>query len=298
MLVLGTSGSLDGQADTAATVNCTVMGCATNNAQPPVANAYQVLAQTQIAAAMAAVYSTSATTEALISSIHLYNTGVVSQTVTMAINGTATTNVIAVLEIPAGGYASYEDGAGWTTYSNAGVILRTDSVSPSGLPGGLGTPNATAQNLTASAANVVSGTLFQLPTNALNVGSRFRFELGITKTAAGTATWTVAVKWGTAGTAADAAIASWISGTNTAAIDQATLAIEVYIASVGAAATATCISMYVNTLTNATGLGIVNFVPSSTAAFNSAAATPFMHVDITPGASAVMQAVGSAERLV
>src|SRR4051794_19398234 len=99
MLVLGTSSSLNAQADNAATVNCTVMGCVTNNSQPPVANAYQVLAQSQIAAAMAAVYSTSATTEALVSSIHLYNTGVVSQTVTVAINGTAGTNVIAVLEI-------------------------------------------------------------------------------------------------------------------------------------------------------------------------------------------------------
>jgi hypothetical protein len=163
--------------------------------------------------------------------------------------------------------------------------------------GGVGTPSTAAQSLTAGSANVVTGTLLQLPTNNLNVGSRFRFHIGLDKTAAGTATWVVALKWGTAGTTADAAVASWTSGTNTAAIDQATLDIEAVVTAIGAAGTWASIGFYVNTLTNATGLGKINSIPTTTAAFDSTLTTPYLHVDITPGASAVMTSVASVERL-
>ncbi len=163
--------------------------------------------------------------------------------------------------------------------------------------GGVGTPATTAQSLTASAANVATGSLVQLPTSNLSVGSRFRFKICVDKTAAGTATWVVALKYGTAGTTADAAVASWTSGTNTAAIDQATLVIEAVVATLGATGTWNCIAFYTNTLTNATGLGKININPTSTAAFDSTATTPYLHVDITPGASAVMTSIADAERL-
>lgn len=163
--------------------------------------------------------------------------------------------------------------------------------------GGIGTPAAADQSLTASAANVATGTLVQLPTGNLKVGSRFRFHLNLIKTLAGTATWTVAVKWGTAGTTADAAVATWTSGTNTAAVDQANLHIDAVVTALGASATMACIATYSNTLTDVTGLGRIGHVPGSTATFDSNAANPFIHVDVTPGAAAVMTSVASAERL-
>src|SRR5207302_11253041 len=107
-------------------------------------------------------------------------------------------------------------------------------------------------SLTASAANVVTGTKFQLATGSLFVGQRFRFELVVTKTAAGTATWNLIVKYGTAGTTSDGAIATWTSGTNTAAIDKATIGIDIVILTLGASATAACTAMYVNRLTDVT----------------------------------------------
>lgn len=167
----------------------------------------------------------------------------------------------------------------------------------SAVPGGLSSLPSADQTLTASTANVIGGSLFQLPTANLKVGSRFRWVLNLAKTAAGTATWTVAIKYGTAGTNADAAIATWTSNTNTAAIDQANLTIEAAVVSLGAAATANCVAFYSNTLTNITGLGNIPHIPPSTATFDSTAANPFLHVDVTPGASAVMTAVASAERL-
>lgn len=166
--------------------------------------------------------------------------------------------------------------------------------------GGVGTPATAAQSLTASAANLVTGTSVALVTGALNVGTRYRFHLGVNKTAAGVATWTAAVKFGTANTTSDAAIATWTSGTNTALIDTAILIIEVRVTALGSgtSATATCMAFYVNAQGTAiTGLGSIAAAPGSTAGFNSTATSPFLHIDITPGASAVMTAWGSADQV-
>lgn len=187
------------------------------------------------------------------------------------------------------------------------TVQRTQDDTPDGVThkrspvginsGGQGTINSAAQALTASQANRISGTSIPLPTEVLKVGSRFKFEVGTDKTAAGAAPWSVAVKFGTADTTADAAIATWTSGTNTAAADQSRLTFEVEILTLGAAATAKCICISNNTLTNVTGLGKIGFIPGSTATFNSNAVLPFLHLDITPGASAVMTAVGAAQIL-
>lgn len=166
--------------------------------------------------------------------------------------------------------------------------------------GGQGTPNTAAQSLTASSANLVTGTSVALVTGALNVGTRYRFHLGVNKTAAGVATWTAAVKLGTANTTSDAAIATWTSGTNTALIDTAILIIEVTVTALGSgtSATAKCMAFYVNAQGTAiTGLGSIAAAPGSTAGFNSTATSPFLHIDITPGASAVMTAWGSADQV-
>ena len=130
------------------------------------------------------------------------------------------------------------------------------------------------------------------------MGSRFRWRVGLIKTAAGTSAWNVRVAFGTADTNSDAAVATWTSGTNTNAIDQAHLVIEAVCTAIGASATFACIAFYTNTLTNATGLGVLNAAPGSTATFNANATSPFIHVDVEPGASAVMTGWGSAEQLV
>jgi hypothetical protein len=153
----------------------------------------------------------------------------------------------------------------------------------------------TAMQSLAVAANVLTGSLISLPVNSLLVGTRFCWEIVLIKTAAGTATWAVQVKFGTAGTTADALIASWTSGTNTAAIDQARLRIVCDILTLGASATARCNAFYVNTLTNATGLGRIAGAPTSTATFNSASSPAFIHIGVTPGASAVMTSMCEAQ---
>ena len=151
-----------------------------------------------------------------------------------------------------------------------------------------------AQSLSV-AANVLTGTLFQVPTGSIVVGSRIIWEVNLIKTAAGVATWAMQVKFGTAGTTGDAAIATWTSGINTAAIDQANIRIICDVLTTGAGATARCVAFYVNTLTNATGLGRIVPTPTPTATFNSAATNPYFHVGVTPGLSAAMTSVAATE---
>lgn len=295
MIVVGSSDAIAAGSTNATTVNCTVCGVQTDTSTPPIAQKFDVLYQGQLASSVTALFTNSASQEVLIKSIHLFNTGASIQTVTVALNGTASSNYIATIAIPANGWATYVDGRSWEIRSSTGILV-TGSVF---LGNGLGTPASATTSLTASTEVLQGGTSFQVPTGFLAVGQRFRWYINLIKTAAGTATWAVKVKYGTNGTTADAAIASWTSGTNTAAIDQATLIIECRITALGSgtSATAACTAFYTNTLTNATGFGVINPVPTSTAGFDSTAVTPFFHVDITMGASAVVTGVGMAEQI-
>lgn len=160
-----------------------------------------------------------------------------------------------------------------------------------------GTPDSSQASMTASTQDVVAGTKVQLATSDLAVGTTFRFMLAITKTAAGTATWTIKVCFGTAGTNADTAIATFTSGTNTAIEDRATVEILVRITGTGSGGTAVCTAYYVNQATDSTGLGDISFAPGTTAAINTTLTSPYIHCDITPGASAVMTCGGYCERV-
>ena len=176
-------------------------------------------------------------------------------------------------------------------------LVAGNLIATPGLAKGFGVPDTTAGGFSAGQYNVVPGTLITLPTG-LVVGSRFRFWTSLVKTAAGSATWNARVTIGTLGTASDTSVAVFTSGTNTAAIDQAILVVEMVITALGTgtAATAACSAFYCNTLTNATGLGSIGLQATSTAGFNSATAK-YIHLDIEPGTAAVMTGGGMAEQL-
>ena len=194
-------------------------------------------------------------------------------------------------------------GTGLTAVGTAGQLLVVNAAA-TGLEFkslAVGTPATAAQEaatMTASAANIVSGSLIQLPTGDLFVGSRFKWTIGVAKTTAGVATWKFDVKFGTAGTTSDATIATFTSGTNTAILDHGLLIVSMNVLTTGGSATANCLAFYQHQPgVDATGLGLIPAVPGSTATFNAAATTPYLHIDITPGASAVMTAWCETERL-
>jgi len=296
MIALGESQALEGVSSHATEVTYTISGCLVTIGTPPAASAYEVLAQGQLAASAGSIYNPGASNYALISSIHLFNNNTVAEQVSLFIEGTAAANKIVTLNIPAGGFSTYEDGVGWNIYNASGLLVTGSSL----IIGAVGTPSSATTALTASTRIVVGGSLFSVLPNSLAVGQIFQWNIGIIKTtAAGAATWTAIVSIGSTGTNTDPSVATFTSGTNTAAIDQAILVITARITALGSgtSATAQCNATYASRLTEATGLGSFPLIPGATAGFDSTVSTPQLHVDITMGASAVCTSVCSAERL-
>lgn len=159
----------------------------------------------------------------------------------------------------------------------------------------VGTAPTTRAALTVGGTGtLVPGTSLQLPTNALRVGSVIAFDVSIDKTSVGTAAWVLGVKFGTANTVADTAIATFTTGVNSAAVDMATIKVFLTITAVGSGTSATCTASAIYTKSTgpaALGLGVLPVV-GTPVAFNSTLASPFVHIDIIAGTSEVMTANG------
>ena len=91
-----------------------------------------------------------------------------------------------------------------------------------------------AQVIATASRDFVDGSQLIIPPGGLKVGSKIRFVLDLTKTAAGTASAVFDISFGTAGTAADTARVSFTKIAGTAAIDVARVVIEAVVRSVSA----------------------------------------------------------------
>lgn len=94
----------------------------------------------------------------------------------------------------------------------------------------------TAQSLTASATTYMSGSVITIPTTERVIaGAWFRWNFHLTKTAAGTAACSILVKWGTAGTTADATLLTLsLTALGTGVADDADVEVIVGFRSIGA----------------------------------------------------------------
>lgn len=102
-----------------------------------------------------------------------------------------------------------------------GITLRNQSTS--------------AQAPAAATLTYLTGSKLMIPPNAdIRVGSRFQWKFHMTKTAAGTATSTIAIVWGTAGTTADTARVSFTKPAGTAVADEAWVEINATVKAVSA----------------------------------------------------------------
>jgi len=91
-----------------------------------------------------------------------------------------------------------------------------------------------AQVPTDTTREQIVGSQLLVPAGGLKVGSRIKFVLDITKTAAGTASAVFDISFGTAGTVADTARVSFTKIAGTAAADVGRLTIEALVRSVSA----------------------------------------------------------------
>ena len=108
---------------------------------------------------------------------------------------------------------------------------RLQTVDDTGFRRTLGYVNfsTTSQAPAASTRTYIAGTNIVIPAGALQVGTRFRWTFTATKTGAGTATSTVDIAFGTAGTTADTARVSFTKPAGTGVIDEAFFTIEAIV---------------------------------------------------------------------
>lgn len=127
--------------------------------------------------------------------------------------------------------------------------------------------SAAAQTPAATVRTYITGTAIAIPKTGLKVGTRARFRFNLTKTAAGTATSTIDVALGTAGTTADAAVLSFTKPAGTAVADEGYCEVEVLVQSIGA-----------------TGVLVGEFTLGHNLAATGHATIPFVAVNATSGA--------------
>lgn len=94
--------------------------------------------------------------------------------------------------------------------------------------------SATAQLPVAATRTYIAGSALAVPLDGLVAGATLRWTFNMTKTAAGTATSTFDICFGTAGTTADTAQVSFTKPAGTAAADEGYVIIEAVVKSVSA----------------------------------------------------------------
>ena len=140
-----------------------------------------------------------------------------------------------------------------------------------------------------AADTYLTGSNITVPSGSLKAGSRYRLVFDVTKTAAGTATPTVIVRFGTGGSTADTALATLTFLAQTAAADDGRFTVEVTFRTVGSGTSA--VIQAVGTLTHRLQItGLANLssptVRATSAGFDSTVASSIIGVSVNGGASA------------
>lgn len=120
------------------------------------------------------------------------------------------------------------------------LLPGVDMTSPGGNNNSIYNSSAATQALVAATEAVIVGSQIVLPQGGLQIGSRFKWKLSMTKTAAGTGTTSILIKTNTGivlavGTTGGAAtFATFAGDTETAAVDTAVWDIELVIRTINA----------------------------------------------------------------
>lgn len=143
-----------------------------------------------------------------------------------------------------------------------------------------------AQVIPAAARTFVTGSQLAVPAGGLKVGSKIRFVLDITKTAAGTASSVFDISFGTAGAVADTARVSFTKIAGTAAVDVARVVIEAVVRTVSS--TGVVVGQF--TLTHnllATGFSTLpcGNVVTISSGFDNSGQELFVGLNVTTGAA-------------
>lgn len=154
--------------------------------------------------------------------------------------------------------------------------------------GGLGSVS-TANQTGFAADTLLTGSAISIPTSLVRVGTTYKLLFDMVKTAAGTATPIISVRFGTNGTTADTARLTFTFGAGTAAIDTGIFEVWVHFRSVGATGVAVGMARCTHhlaatglTSTGASGTGIILVTSAS---FDTTVANSIISASFNGGAS-------------
>lgn len=167
MLTIPANDTIAGVASTGATeVTCTLFLMELNGTTETYTKDQQ-----QLAASAATIYTATANGPTFVRSIHVVNTDASNaSTFQLFVGGTAAANAITpVWTLLPGGAAMYEDGRGWTFYSNSGQALANlyAAVSPTDNWGISGCKGETMDRNTCPEVNTTAGTTGQIRIQAI-----------------------------------------------------------------------------------------------------------------------------------
>lgn len=94
-----------------------------------------------------------------------------------------------------------------------------------------------------AADTYLAGSGIAMPTGGFVAGATYTCVFDMVKTAAGTATFTITLRIGTAGTVADTSILSFVFGAGTAAVDSGIFTVTAHFRTVGATTTAVMVGL-------------------------------------------------------
>jgi len=144
---------------------------------------------------------------------------------------------------------------------------------------------AGAQAPVAATRTYITGSNVAITAGRIAVGTLFRWRFGMTKTAAGTATSTIDIAFGTAGTTADTAQVSFTKPAGTAVADEGFVEIEAIVTAIGTSGVVTGEFRMVHNLAATGHLQIpAAVVLTTSSAFNTSTVTD-IGLCITTGAS-------------
>jgi hypothetical protein len=270
-----------GTAVTNITVHASYVDNASGTITPARANAIISTATTTTIVA-----SPGASTQRNVKAIYITNNSAVSCQVTVQhFDGTTSTDLMGVTVAGGENLVLDEDGS-WHHHNPQGADYSATATLPMLF-------NNSVSTVTASFATdtQLAGSALQLPSGITISGVQYICEFDLVKTAAGTATPIFNVRFGTAGTVADASICAMTFLAGTAAVDTGKVTIVVTFRSAGAGTTAVVVgSTMINhalavtglTTTGASGTGQITTVGGG---FNSTVANSYISVSFNGGTS-------------
>jgi len=129
MFTLATTNTIAANASASSALACTIFGMELNTSTQT--EVYKILYQDLLPAVPSTLYTVPSTNEAFVKTIVISNNTTNDVTFVMYVNGTANSNkVTPVYNILQGGQAVYEDGKGWSFYTQSGILLNGASALP------------------------------------------------------------------------------------------------------------------------------------------------------------------------